>query len=252
MNINSNGKSLIIFLMNTACRIQSFALVLLLCSVAICAADDGPGHSSHGTAFDSGLRQRPWKMDGIGHSHFPITTTVPEVQEWFDQGNTLLHSFWYEEAERSFRWCLKLDTNCAMAYWGLARNGLNWGVNGSIDKPEIKRYLDFLNEAVRRKDSVTPRERMYIEAWAKAFSGETKDGERIKALSKELQKIVLKYPDDIEAKALFGLFSIRAGNALGNDLVLKQILEKQPDHPGATTGTTSMRSRRFSATSNTG
>ena len=221
--------------MTTTPRVQLFALALALlhCSVAIGFADDGPGHSSHGTAFDSGLRQRPWKMDGIGHTHFPITTTVPEVQEWFDQGNTLLHSFWYEEAERSFRWCLKLDTNCAMAYWGLARSGLNWGVNGSLDKPELKRYLDFLNEAVRRKDSVSPRERMYIETWATAFSGDTKDGDRIKVVARELQKIVLKYPDDLEAKALFGLFSIRAGNALGNDLVLRQVLEQQPDHPGA-------------------
>jgi hypothetical protein len=70
------------------------------------------------------MRQRPWHMEGIGKTHFPITTKVPEEQEWFDQGNTLLHSFWFEEAERSFRWTLKLDPDCAMAYWGLARKGL--------------------------------------------------------------------------------------------------------------------------------
>jgi peroxiredoxin/cytochrome c-type biogenesis protein CcmH/NrfG len=216
-------------------RFYSFAVVLafLHCSVGIINADDESGHSSHGTAFDSGLRQRPWKMEGIGHTHFPITTKVPEVQEWFDQGNTLLHSFWYEEAERSFRWCLKLDPDCAMAYWGLARTGLNWSARGPLDTPELKRYLDFLNEAVRRKDAVSPRERMYIEAWATAFSDETNGKERTQALAKELQKIVLKYPDDIEAKALFGLFAINDGNALGNDLVLREVLEKQPDHPGA-------------------
>jgi peroxiredoxin len=211
----------------------ALALALLLCSAAICSADDEPGHSSHGTAFDSGLRQRPWKMEGIGHTHFPITTKVPEVQEWFDQGNTLLHSFWFEEAERSFRWCLKLDPGCAMAYWGLARTGLNWFARGDLDTPELKRYRDFLNEAVRRKDSVTPRERMYIEAWAIGFSGETKGKERTQALARELQKIVLKYPDDEEAKALFALFTIGDGNALGTELVLRQVFEKEPDHPGA-------------------
>ena len=79
------------------------------------------GHSQHGEAFDQGPRGRPWKMEGIGHSHFPITHSNPEVQAWFDQGNTLLHNFWYFEAERSFRWCLKLDPDNAMAYWGLAR-----------------------------------------------------------------------------------------------------------------------------------
>jgi len=216
-------------------RFHSFALVLVLLhgSVAISHADDETGHSSHGTAFDSGLRQRPWKMEGIGHTHFAITTKVPEVQEWFDQGNTLLHSFWYEEAERSFRWCLKLDPDCAMAYWGLARTGLNWSARGPLDTPEMKRYLDFLNEAVRRKDAASPRERMYIEAWATAFSGEAKGKERTQMLARELQKIVLKYPDDVEAKALFALFAIGDGNALGNDLVLRQVLEKEPDHPGA-------------------
>lgn len=57
-------------------------------------------------------------MQGIGKTHFAVTTKVPEVQEWFDQGNTLLHSFWFEEAERSFRWCLQLDPDSAhLAYW---------------------------------------------------------------------------------------------------------------------------------------
>ena len=32
---------------------------------------------------------------------------------WFDQGNTLLHNYWYFEAERAFRWCLKLDPDNA-------------------------------------------------------------------------------------------------------------------------------------------
>jgi peroxiredoxin len=214
---------------------RSFALTLslLACSIAINYADDEPGHSSHGSAFDSGLRQHPWKMEGIGHTHFPITTKVPEVQEWFDQANTLMHSFWFEEAERSYRWCLKLDPDCAMAYWGLARTGLTWFTRGSLDTPELKRYLDFLNEAVRRKDAVSPRERMYIEAWATAYSGETTGKERMNVLARELQKIVLKYPDDIEAKALFALYAIGDGNAVGNDLVLRQVLEKEPDHPGA-------------------
>jgi peroxiredoxin len=212
---------------------SALALLLLLFSANPLLSDDEPGHSSHGAAFDSGLRQRPWKMEGIGHTHFPITTAVPEVQEWFDQGNTLLHSFWFEEAERTFRWCLKLDTNCAMAYWGLARTGLTWFTGGDLDKPEMKRYLDFLNEAVRREDSVTPRERMYIEAWTKTYLGDSKGKDLHRTLAQELQKIVLKYPDDIEAKSLFALFTIGDGNALGTELVLREVLAREPDHPGA-------------------
>ena len=205
------------------------ALFLLAC-VGSATADDKMGHSNHGSAFDTGLRQKPWHMDGIGAAHFTITTTVPEVQEWFDQGNALLHSFWYEEAERAFRWCLKLDPECAMAYWGLARTGLSWST-GLSDTPEVKRYKDFLKEAVRRKDAVTPRERMYIEAWDEAMQAEPT--ERVKTLDRKLQQLVLKNPDDVEAKALLALFSIELGNTLGTELLIREVLAKQPDHPGA-------------------
>ena len=62
------------------------------------------GHSRHGDAFDVGPREKPSVMTGIGKVNFPITTKNPEVQQWFNQGIALLHSFWFFEAERSFRW----------------------------------------------------------------------------------------------------------------------------------------------------
>src|SRR5207253_700488 len=67
------------------------------------------GHSHIGAAWDVGPRQKPWVMEGIGQANFPITTKNPEVQKWFNQGNALLHSFWYWEAERAFRWAQKLE-----------------------------------------------------------------------------------------------------------------------------------------------
>ena len=92
-------------------------------------------------------------MAGIGEAHFPITTKNPEVQKWFDQGNALLHSFWFYEAERAFRWCVKLEPDNAMAYWGLAR---------AADDGE--RSQEFIREAAKRKDRVSERERLYIES----------------------------------------------------------------------------------------
>ena len=216
--------------MGRASAVTSIVLALAFTGT-ICASDE-PGHSEHGSAFDTGLRQKPWKMAGIGQTHFAITTKVPEVQEWFDQGNTLLHSFWFEEAERSFRWCIKLDPDCAMAYWGLARCGMNWfAARGSAADPELKRYRDFLKEAVRRKGAVSERERLYIEAWVDAFDIETEKPNEM--LSKRLQQIALKWPEDIEAKTMYALFSIRPGAALGNEMVLREVLAVAPDHPGA-------------------
>src|SRR5579864_6044177 len=117
------------------------------------------GHSFHGESFDSGPRQKPWEMAGIGEAHFPITTKNPEVQKWFDQGNALLHSFADFDAERSFRWCLKLEPDNAMAYWGLARANLMGG-GGE------KRAQDMIREAMKRKNQVSAREQLYIEAMA--------------------------------------------------------------------------------------
>jgi len=126
------------------------------------------GHSFHGESFDSGPRQKPWEIAGIGDAHFAITTKNPEVQKWFDQGNALLHSFWFYEAERAFRWCLKLEPDNAMAYWGLAR-----AAEGN------DRSADFIREAARRKDRVSERERLYINASAAYLLPDTlrdKDG----------------------------------------------------------------------------
>ncbi|MBL8066354.1 MAG: redoxin domain-containing protein [Chthonomonadaceae bacterium] len=212
---------------------RRFLFLLLIAVPSLSPADDEYGHSKHGSAFDSGMRTRPWDMTGIGNAPFPITSKNPEVQKWFDQGNALLHSFWFEEAERSFRWCLKLDPDCAMAYWSLARCGFNWFSMGSpsFDDKEFDRYKTFLKEAVRRKEKVTERERLYIEAWEKATAPETKD--HVPTLNGLLQEIVIKFPDDIEAKALLSLFNIGNGSAYANQLLIDQVLAKNPMHPGA-------------------
>ncbi len=189
------------------------------------------GHSKHGSAFDSGMRQKPWRMEGIGSAHFPITTTNPEVQQWYDQGNALLHSFWFEEAERSFRWCHKLEPENAMVYFGLAQCGLNWFSIIEAEDPLLKRYRDFLKESVKRKAGLPERERLYIEAWDVGFSA--KKEERIAKIVRLLQGICLKFPEDVEAKTLLSLFNIGQGSGLANDGLINDVLKSNPLHPGA-------------------
>lgn len=208
-------------------------LGILVLFVTALACGQEFGHSKHGSAFDSGMRTRPWEMKGLGEAPFPITSKNPEVQKWFDQGNALLHSFWFEEAERSFRWCLKLDPDCAMAYWSLARCGFNWFTVHGPEYPDkdFGRYKTFLKEAVRRKDKVTERERMYIEAWEEAVAPGVSEGAKV--LVRKLEQVAIKFPNDIEAKALLALFNIEAGSALANQALIDQVLAKNPMHPGA-------------------
>lgn len=188
------------------------------------------GHSRHGEAFDVGPREKPWVMSGIGKVNFPITTKNPEVQQWFNQGIALLHSFWFFEAERSFRWALKLDPECAMCYWGLSLAAAD------------ERASKFLKEAGKLKAKLSDRERRYIEAWeargptdlpADAGGNNPSDEKRSKRFLFLLEQIVLKYPDDIEAKAFFALDQMGGERRYGTELILQQVLARDPNHPGA-------------------
>ncbi|MEO8662899.1 MAG: hypothetical protein ABI693_30845, partial [Bryobacteraceae bacterium] len=185
------------------------------------------GHSSHGKAFDAGPRQKPRAWDGIGVAEFPITTKNPEVQKWFNQGNAMVHSFFFYEAERAFRWCLKLEPDNAMAYWGLA------------NATDGERAKDFVAEAVKRKGKVTERERLYIEAleagmlprpgsFRRQSAGASVDQRREQI--KKLETLCLKYPDDMEARSYLAL-AMMGGNRYGTELIIREVLAKQPMHP---------------------
>ncbi|MBL8047491.1 MAG: redoxin domain-containing protein [Chthonomonas sp.] len=212
---------------------RQLAVALVVVSSWVAAAQDKPevGHSHLGSAFDSGLRSKPWKFKGLGSAPFPISTKVKEMQSWYNQGNELLHSFWFEEAERTFRWCLKLDRENAMVYFGLARCGLNWFTIGSSPGEGNKRFYDFLKEAVKRKSTVSNRESLYIEAWDAAFA--LKDEEARKEMVRQLQKLCILYPDDLEAKTQLAFYNIGQGSTLANEFLIQQVLKVNPMHPGA-------------------
>ncbi|MBI4657438.1 MAG: redoxin domain-containing protein [Verrucomicrobia bacterium] len=157
------------------------------------------GHSIHGEAFNEGPRQKAYLMGGTGPVRFPVTTKFSEAQQFFNQGVGQLHGFWYFEAERSFRQVFALDTNCVMAYWGMAMANVN----------NTKRAKEFIQLADRRKSELSPRERMWIEAyarfWIASASEEKKDNssdkDRRRELVRDLERIAFAYPDDLEAKA---------------------------------------------------
>ena len=190
------------------------------------------GHSHLGDAFDTGPREKPWIMPGIGVAHFAITTKNPEVQQWFDQGNALLHSFADYDAERAFRWCLKLEPGNPMPYWGLARASMLRGLGGE------NRPAEMIREAVKRKANAGPREQLYIESLATALipdplhDKDNDDHGRSRRANKILETICVKYPDDMEARALLALNTM-GDSRYGAELMIREILAKQPDHPGA-------------------
>jgi hypothetical protein len=62
----------------------------------------------------------------LGHYQMKVTTKNPWTQKFFNQGFILAYAFNHAEAEKSFREAARLDSNCAMCYWGEALvNGPN-------------------------------------------------------------------------------------------------------------------------------
>ena len=106
-----------------------------------------------------------------------------------------------------------------MAYWGMAR------ASGDRERAQA-----FMKKALAGKDTVTPRERAWLETWALVDGPDEPDREKFR---KGLEQIVLDYPDDLEAKVLYAETSMFSGNRVGADLLLKQVLAIAPDHPGA-------------------
>jgi len=69
-------------------------------------ADDDQAHHHHEDLTTAQL----------GTVVFPVSCS-PAVQKPFERGVALLHSFWYEEAEKEFTQIAVDDPNCVMAHW---------------------------------------------------------------------------------------------------------------------------------------
>ena len=55
---------------------------------------------SGAAAADEGHHHEELTQEQLGTVHFPVSCT-PEAQKTFEKGVALLHSFWYEESEKT-------------------------------------------------------------------------------------------------------------------------------------------------------
>ena len=176
----------------------------------------------------------------LGTVHFPISC-APPVQKPFERGVALLHSFWYEEAEKEFLEIAKDDPNCAMAHWGIAMSIWHQLWN-EPDAKVIARGLDEANTARKLAAKATPREQGYIAAIG-AFYGDSDKSDhaaRAKAYSDAMKRVYESYPEDHEAATFYAL-SLLASEPHGDSTfanrkaaaaILEKVFVTEPDHPG--------------------
>src|SRR5258708_8215727 len=65
--------------------------------------------------------ERP--REQLGKVSFP-TSCDPKVQQQFERGVALLHSFSFQLGRKAFDDVLEADSSCAIAYWGIGVNRL--------------------------------------------------------------------------------------------------------------------------------
>jgi tetratricopeptide (TPR) repeat protein len=166
----------------------------------------------------------PQKMTGIGNVHMQITA-APDAQMWFNQGLNLLHDFWDYESARAFEQGVRVDSQCAMCYWGLYNAE-------SFYHGTAKGYAaQALAKAVSLKHHASKRERLYIEATA-ADEDAAKNRHPGAMFSPDLhlwRKLVKQYPQDTQAQ----IFLARLVDRNESGAILQSILKKDPNNSAA-------------------
>ena len=168
----------------------AFLLALALCLPAVAQMGNMPGMADMQSIPPPEQLPAPVKMTGVGNSHITIKAS-PEAQAWFDQGLSLLHDFWDYESAKAFEQAIRVDANCAMCYWGLAKAEMSRGdESDAYGKKALKK-------AIELKGHAGSAGKLYIDA-AQAGSDAKGDGRSNEIAL--LRKLVKKNPNDIEAR----------------------------------------------------
>lgn len=164
----------------------------ILLSLFIYANGQHQHQGEYSPAFNFASLPAPPLMKNIGSSEIKITTKSEQAQKYFNQGLNLMHAFWDVEAYRAFREAAKSDENCAMCYWGI------YNALGQNSQEMAEERNAALKKAVELLPTVSDHEQFYI----RAISLLAEQGKGRAAWISEMEALIDKYPQDVEAKLL--------------------------------------------------
>src|ERR1700730_11449273 len=181
------------------------------------------------------------KSEKLGVVHF-ATSCNAAAQKEFDRAVALLHSFQFSRAIEGFNAALGEDATCGIAYWGIALS--DWS-NPVAPGMKDKRQLDAGRESAKRGKTVgakTERERAYLAAVAKLYSGYESTPQRARSIAYRdaMGEVAAKYPEDHEAQIFYALALTAAedpadktyAGRLQAGAILEKLFEQEPAHPG--------------------
>ena len=181
------------------------------------------------------------EADGLGKVDF-ANSCSPAVQEKFERGVAMLHSFYYSAALKAFGEVAAEDHSCAIAAWGYASILMQNPLAGTGASPKEAELAQGAIAKGRQMGAKSQRERDYLEAVAAYYEDFANRTERQRQLAraKAYEALAAKYPEDDEAQIFYAVYlaatQLQSDQTYAAYLKAATILEKQftkhPDHPG--------------------
>jgi tetratricopeptide (TPR) repeat protein len=196
--------------------------------------------------YSSGKKAPRFKgLDGI---QFKVSTNNPEAQQYVNQGMMLAYGFNHAEAARSFFEAGRLDSSCAMAFWGFAYV-LGPNYNGGMESDNFQRAFDAGVKAKALSGNCTDKEKALIEALATRYAANPPADRKPLdiAYANAMKKVYDQFPDDPDVGALYAesMMDLHPWDLYDKHTrqpkqwtpallaVLEHLMKKNPKHPGA-------------------
>ena len=176
----------------------------------------------------------------LGKVSFPISC-LPAVQEKFDRGVALLHSFAYAASENTFQGVAEVDPQCAMAHWGMAVTYFHqlW------DPPIAATAISIAQKEIRKAQQIgtgSERERQFINALGLIYqdAGAVLYRTRVLNYERAMSDLAAENKNDVEAQVFYALALLanaspadktHAKQKQAADL-LEPLNRAYPQHPG--------------------
>ena len=186
-------------------------------------------------------------LPGWGNYSYKISTRADSAQVYFDQGLTMYYSYHMKEATASFKEAARLDSTCAMAWWGQALAGGPYYNAAHTYKmpPTMLTVLARMNELATY---ASPKEKRLIEVMNTRYAPDPTDSERVnlnQAYASATRQLLTEF-DDPDSKMLYvdAIMLIHAWDFWNTDGTPKawtpdviarceDVLKTNPNHPAA-------------------
>lgn len=187
-------------------------------------------------------------IKGLNGIDFKVTTNNKEAQAYFNQGMMLSYGFNHAEAARSFFEAARLDSTCAMAYWGFAYV-LGPNYNAGMEEDNYQRAYQASQKALSLASTCSEKEKALIQALTLRYTPDApKDRSHLdRAFSSAMKKVYDIYSTDPDVSALYAesLMDMHPWDMYDKRTkeprpwapeivaVLEKLIKQYPKHPGA-------------------